>query len=41
MNKFEKNNVFFWKNKKNYNMIIEIKFAFSVSIDSEIEKLNL
>ena len=36
--KFKKNDVFFWKNKKNYNMITEAESAFSVSVDSEIEK---
>ena len=32
MNKFE-------KNKKNYNIIIETKSAFSISIDLKIEKI--
>jgi len=38
MSKFEKNNIFFWKSKKNYNMIIKTESAFSVSIDLRIEK---
>ena len=38
MNKFEKNDVLFKKSKKNHNMMIKIKSALSVSVDSEIEK---
>ena len=41
MSKFEKNDVFFWKNKKNHNMIIKIESAFSISISSEIKQLDL
>ena len=37
MSKFEKNNIFFWR-KKNHNMMIKTRSAFSVSVDSEIEK---
>ena len=38
MSKFEKHNIFFWKNKKNHNMMIEAESALSVSVDLEIEK---
>ena len=38
VSKFEKNNVFFWKDKKNHNMMIEAESALSVLVDSEIEK---
>ena len=34
----KKNDVFFWKIKKNYKMIIEVKFASSVLVNSKIEK---
>ena len=38
MNKFEKNDVFFKKKIKNYNIIIETESALSVSIDLKVEK---
>ena len=41
INKFEKNDIFLKKNKKNHNMIIEARSVFSVSINSKIKKLDL
>ena len=30
--------MFFWKSKKNYDIMIEAESAFSISVDSEAEK---
>ena len=37
-NELKKNDVFFWKVKKNHNMMTEIRSAFSVSISLKAEK---